>query len=357
MGETATAHGIRFVDGGIVGQPAWKAGATCLHLSGEGAGDVAASLEGGPLATNVLGDTIGSASALKMCFAANTKGTTAMFAAILGTAERLGVRRALEAQWEAFHPGLAKQATDRLRSVARKAWRFAGEMEEISRTFRDAGMPGEFHQGAHEIYRRLSGYKDVQDPPELDAVVARLLETRDPASGVADSKGEVRIVPARRSDTETLLELIRGLADYERMSDAVTATAADLERTLFGSDRAAEALLAWSGDQPVGMAIFFRNYSTFLASAGFHLEDLFVVPEWRGRGIGRRLLAAVAAIAHDRGYPRLEWAVLDWNESAIDFYRRRGANLLSEWRLCRVSGDALAQLAGANGTASGETEP
>lgn len=154
--------------------------------------------------------------------------------------------------------------------------------------------------------------------------------------------------PATRADSPLILAFIRELAAFEHLSAEVTATAARIEATLFpaGGPPAAECLLAFEDGEPAGFAVFFATYSTFRAQPGLHLEDLFVRPERRGRGIGRALLLQVARLAHARGCGRLEWSVLDWNQRAIDFYARLGARRLPEWQLCRVEGDALARLAG-----------
>lgn len=155
----------------------------------------------------------------------------------------------------------------------------------------------------------------------------------------------VRIVPAKEADIPLLLRLIRSLAEYERMADQVVATDAAVRESLFGSHSVAEAALAYVGSEPVGFAVWFHNYSTFLGRIGLYLEDLFVVPEQRGRGVGRRLLAHVAQVAVARGCGRMEWSVLDWNELAIGFYRKLGAQPMSDWTVFRLSGDALRQLA------------
>jgi len=155
----------------------------------------------------------------------------------------------------------------------------------------------------------------------------------------------IRIVRAVPADVPVILRLITALAEYEELTHLVTATEADLARWLFGPKPAAEVVIARSGDDPVGFALFFHNFSTFLGRPGLYLEDLFVVPEWRGRGVGQSLLAHLAAIAVERGCGRMEWSVLDWNEPAIRFYTRLGAAPLDEWRICRLTGDALTRVA------------
>ena len=155
----------------------------------------------------------------------------------------------------------------------------------------------------------------------------------------------VRIVPARVEDVPVILRLIKALAEYERMSDQVVATEDDLRAGLFGDRPIAEAVLARAGDTVVGFALFIHNFSTFLGRPGLYLEDLFVVPDWRGRGVGRQLLAYVAGVAVERGCGRMEWSVLDWNEPAVGFYQRLGARVMEEWRICRLTGEALARVA------------
>jgi 3-hydroxyisobutyrate dehydrogenase-like beta-hydroxyacid dehydrogenase len=181
------AAGIEVVDGGVIGGPAWTPGSTWLYLAGARAGEVAAAFGAGPLATEVLGPEVGTASALKMCYAATTKGTTALLAAVLGSAERLGVRAALEAQWNRDEPGSAERSTERVRRSTRKAWRFAGEMDEIAATFDAAGLPPGFHAAAADLYRRLAPFKGTPGLPELEAVLAALLE--DAASGTPEGTG------------------------------------------------------------------------------------------------------------------------------------------------------------------------
>jgi 3-hydroxyisobutyrate dehydrogenase-like beta-hydroxyacid dehydrogenase len=175
IGADMAAAGISFVDGGIIGGPAWAPGSTWLYLAGPQADQLAACFAAGPLETQVLGAQIGRASALKMCFAAYTKGTTALLCAILAAAEDLGVRGDLEQHWQRDDGQFAAEATRRVRQVTAKAWRFAGEMEEIASTFRSAGMPGEFHAAAANIYRRLADFKAARSTPELEDVLAALL--------------------------------------------------------------------------------------------------------------------------------------------------------------------------------------
>jgi GNAT superfamily N-acetyltransferase len=150
---------------------------------------------------------------------------------------------------------------------------------------------------------------------------------------------------ANIDDVATILWFIRQLAIYEKLEHQVVATEDGLRDSLFGPRPMAEVVLAESEGQPVGFALFFPNYSTFLGRPGLYLEDLFVRDEFRGRGVGRQLLQHLAALALERSWGRMEWAVLDWNQPAIGFYRRLGAHLLEEWRVCRLTGDALTRLA------------
>jgi GNAT superfamily N-acetyltransferase len=157
----------------------------------------------------------------------------------------------------------------------------------------------------------------------------------------------VRIVSATEHDVPQILELIKGLAEYERLSHAVEATEDRLRQTLFGDRPAAEVLMAFEGDECAGFALFFTNYSTFLGKPGLYLEDVFVKPQLRRKGIGLALLKKLAAIAKERDYGRMEWSVLDWNEPAINFYKKLGAVPLDEWTMFRLTGEALADFAGA----------
>ena len=155
-----------------------------------------------------------------------------------------------------------------------------------------------------------------------------------------------RIRLAEPKDVPHILRFIRELADYEKLAHEVTATEAKLEETLFGEQRYAEVLLAENDyDGPVGMALFFYNYSTFLAKPGIHLEDLYVQPDQRGAGLGKALITCLARIAVERDCGRLEWQVLDWNEPAREFYRSLGASLMDGWLTKRVTGESLQAMA------------
>ena len=156
---------------------------------------------------------------------------------------------------------------------------------------------------------------------------------------------QVQIEAATVHDVPLLLSLIRALADYERMSDDVVATEARLGDTLFGARPCAEAVVARVAREAVGFALWCHNYSTFLAQPGLYLEDLFVLPEWRGKGVGQALVRHLAGIATARGCGRMEWSVLNWNESAVGFYRKIGARPMDDWTGYRLVGDELRRLA------------
>ena len=158
----------------------------------------------------------------------------------------------------------------------------------------------------------------------------------------------INIRPATPADVETLFELIQALAEYEKLSHAVVGNPANLRKHLFGDQPYAEAIVAEWEDQKAGFALFFHNYSTFLTKPGLYLEDLFVLPEYRQRGIGKAMLIYLAKLGLARGVGRFEWSVLDWNEPAIAFYQKMGAQILEDWRICRVSGEELCQLANSN---------
>lgn len=174
IGNAMRAAGIDFVDGGIIGGPAWTRGETWLYLSGERAPEIAECFVQGPLETQIIGAEIGKASALKMCYAAYTKGVTALLCAILGASEQLGVRAELYEQWTRDDANFVREAENRARSVTQKAWRFQGEMREIAATFQSAGLPGEFHQAAAEIYERLAPLKNAGDRAALQDVLQAL---------------------------------------------------------------------------------------------------------------------------------------------------------------------------------------
>jgi GNAT superfamily N-acetyltransferase len=163
---------------------------------------------------------------------------------------------------------------------------------------------------------------------------------------------DFKIRPARLEDVLVILQLIHDLATYERAPDEVTATEEQLVEVLFGEKPAAEVLLAFEEESPVGFAVYFYNFSTWLGRPGLYLEDLFVKPEKRGKGYGRALLIELAKIARDRGCGRMEWAVLDWNEPAIKFYRSLGAKPMHEWTVFRLTGEGIAELASAADTAA-----
>jgi len=150
-----------------------------------------------------------------------------------------------------------------------------------------------------------------------------------------------RIEAARPQDAPILHKLVRGLAEYEKLLHQAVGTEAQLQKELFGANPVIESVIGWEDDRAVGFALFFHNFSTFLARRGLYLEDLFVLPDARGRGYGKALIRHLAQLALARECGRFEWAVLDWNQPAIDFYRALGADLLPDWRICRLTGDAL----------------
>jgi len=149
---------------------------------------------------------------------------------------------------------------------------------------------------------------------------------------------------AESSDVHLVLDFIKKLADYERLSHEVVATEEALDKHLFGEDKVAEVVIGYYRDIPVGFALYFFNFSTFLGKPGIYLEDLFILDEQRGKGFGKALLAYLAKLAVEKNYGRLEWAVLDWNEPSIDFYKSLGARIIDEWIVNRVTGDTLIKL-------------
>lgn len=176
IGKLMEAHDIQFIDGGIIGGPAWTPKETWLYLSGKNAKAIADCFSNGPLETKIIGNEIGKASALKMCFAAYSKGTTALLAAILASAESYGVRDELYQQWAMDDSEFVNQVERRATRVTAKAWRFEGEMHEIASTFQEAGLPNGFHEAAAEIYHRMAGFKNSRQTPPLDEVLKVLLD-------------------------------------------------------------------------------------------------------------------------------------------------------------------------------------
>jgi GNAT superfamily N-acetyltransferase len=156
---------------------------------------------------------------------------------------------------------------------------------------------------------------------------------------------DLRIEPATIRDVPLILQFIKELAEYEQLAHACVATEDDLRAQLFGPNAVAHTLIAYAGDEPAGFALYFFNFSTFLARPGLYLEDLFVKPAFRKRGIGRALLAYLAQVAVDRGCGRMEWSVLNWNELALRVYRGIGAQPLNEWTVMRLTGPAINALA------------
>jgi GNAT superfamily N-acetyltransferase len=181
------------------------------------------------------------------------------------------------------------------------------------------------------------GTSSLNVPPEDRRAVS-------PVTSAAEAAG-FTLRPATPADVPTILRCIRALADYERLLHECVATEALLRESLFGDQPAAEVVLAFDGDAVAGYALWFRSYSTFLARPGIYLEDVFVFPERRRRGLGRRFIAYLAQKAVERGYGRVEWSVLDWNEDALTFYRSLGAVPMDGWTVCRLAGDALPALA------------
>ncbi|HET9909038.1 MAG TPA: DUF1932 domain-containing protein [Anaerolineales bacterium] len=174
IGQMLETSGIQFVDGGIIGGPAWKPKETWLYVSGDHANEITSCFSSGPLETKIIGDEIGKASSLKMCYAAYTKGTTALLSAVLAAAESLGVRDELYQQWNMDEQDFSKQVNRRVTRVTAKAWRFEGEMKEIASTFQESGLPNGFHLAAAEIYHRMANFKDTSESPPLEDVLKTL---------------------------------------------------------------------------------------------------------------------------------------------------------------------------------------
>jgi len=175
------------------------------------------------------------------------------------------------------------------------------------------------------------------------------MTSTDPASPAPESapaSPPFALRPAELRDVSAIVGLIRELAEFEKLTHLLQVTPEKLRPHLFGEKPVAEALVAESGGEVVAFALFFTNFSTFLAQPGLYLEDLYVKPSQRGRGIGEALLTRLGRIAAERGYGRFEWSVLDWNENAIRFYQRMGAAVMPDWRICRISGEGLTAFAG-----------
>jgi GNAT superfamily N-acetyltransferase len=153
------------------------------------------------------------------------------------------------------------------------------------------------------------------------------------------------ITPATRADLHTIVDLVRALAVYEKLEHLMISTVADFDRELFGANAKIECVIAREDDTPIGFALYFNNFSTFLGRKGLYLEDLFVIPEVRGKGYGKALLAHLARIAVERDCGRFEWSILDWNTPSIEFYEAMGATVMSDWRIVRVAGENLKALA------------
>ena len=164
-------HNLHFIDGSIIGGPAWKPGETVLYLSGKNANVIASCFKNGPVATKIIGEEVGKASALKMCYAAYSKGSTALLSAVLATAESLGVREELYQQWDLDDPAFSGRANRRVVGAAIKAWRFEGEMQEIESTFQAAGLPGGFHEAAAGVYHRMAALKKSSMEHTIDEII------------------------------------------------------------------------------------------------------------------------------------------------------------------------------------------
>ena len=177
IGKQMSLAGVEYVDGGIIGGPAWQENSTFLYLSGLQSEQVAHCFERGPLVTRIIGEEIGRASAMKMCYAAKTKGMTALLCSIVATANELGVWKDLERHWSAEVSGAGRKAVEDIRKVTAKAWRFSGEMEEIASTLDFAGLPAGFHKAAAETYQRMAHFKDHEELPELEEVFRSLVRS------------------------------------------------------------------------------------------------------------------------------------------------------------------------------------
>lgn len=183
IGQSMTDAGTEFVDGGIIGGPAWKPDSTWLYLSGRAAKQVAECFANGPLVTEIIGDEAGKASALKMCSTANAKGTAALLCAVVAAAEKMGVREELEKQWSRHDSDFPQKTLEKICRVAAKAWRFSGEMDEVASTFEAAGLPGGFHGAAAEVCSRIAAFKGADQKPPLKDVLDALLSNVERDAG------------------------------------------------------------------------------------------------------------------------------------------------------------------------------
>lgn len=175
IGANFEKQNRRYVDASVIGAPAWQPNKTWLHLAGSDAHLIANYFKSGPLETNIISGGIGKASALKMCFAARSKGMIALLSAVIAASEQLGVREDLERQWDRYQPGFSKSTHSSISQTSEKAWRFVGEMDEIATTFSGVGVPVGFHQAAADVYRRLSLFKDSQQSPNIEQLLSALL--------------------------------------------------------------------------------------------------------------------------------------------------------------------------------------
>ena len=208
--------------------------------------------------------------------------------------------------------------------------RFQDRANSLHGVLPKAWILAELNYECHDYFGR---------PPFASARVSWTINTE------VKTSENFQIRPAHVEDVSIILELIRDLAAYERAPEEVIATEEQLVDVLFGKRPAAEVLLAFEGNSPVGFALFFHNFSTWLGRPGLYLEDLFVKPQRRGKGYGRALLVELAKIAMERGCGRMEWAVLDWNQPAIEFYRALGATPMDEWTVFRLTRDGITKLA------------
>lgn len=298
--QRITAAGAAFVDGGIIGGPAWKPGDTWLYLSGREAEAAAAIFSAGPLETDVIGEEVGKASALKMCFAANTKGTTALLCAIVAAAEQLGVREDLQRQWSRNGSEFSEQTLQRVRRVTAKAWRFAGEMEEIAATLAEAGLPGGFHAAAADVYRRIADFKDAPATPALEAVLEALLSGKPRTRNIDNDAVRIAEISPDEAPLDLLLEAdpspekVRGYLHDSRCFTAAV------------------------DGHTVGVYVV-----AAIAADVYELLNIAVAPEHQQKGIGVRLLNHAVATVRAFGARRLEVGTGSFGYQ-LAFYQKAG---------------------------------